>query len=102
MPTDISKYFVNFIFARIIDEVVGAGILDFLTGESFLEGGEAGPGVVLRGTFGGDAPEIKGFEILGFSIENKLGGEDAGGVKFAALVALGTLEIITGVLVVKY
>ena len=70
----------------VVDEVVGAGIFGFLAGESFLESGEAGPGVSTGRTLRGDAPKIEGLELFFLGIQDKLDGKDAGGMESAAFI----------------
>ena len=56
-----AEVFVEGIFRLVSGEVVGSGIITREATEGFFEGGEAGPGVVFRGVFGGDSPEVEVF-----------------------------------------
>ena len=63
-PAEATEELVEAVFDGVVDEVVGTAVVYFPAGESFLEGGEAGPGVGSGSAFRGDTPEVKGFEAL--------------------------------------
>ena len=65
---DFAESLIETIFGLINDDVVGAGIVNFVAGEGFLEISKPGPWVVLGRAFGCDPPEIKGLETFFFGI----------------------------------
>lgn len=69
--------------------------------KSFLESGEASPGVTFFRVFRGDTPEIKGFETFFTSVKNELDGQNAGGVKLFKIFVLSALDVVTGGFIVK-
>ena len=101
MATDFAESFIEIILGWLQNNVVGTGIVHFITGEGFLEIGKAGPRVIFRGAFRGDSPEIEDFFAIFIGIENQLNSKDAGGMKATAGVGLGALEIISSVVVIK-
>lgn len=92
---------VEFVFVGGEDEVVGAGEVGFVASEGFLEGCEAGPGVVCRGSIWGDTPEVKNLLPCYGGVQDELDSKNTGGVQFPTLLGLSTLKIVAGGSVVK-
>ena len=59
---------IEFVFKRINNYVVGAGIANFFPAKRFFEFSKAVPGVSFRRIFRGDTPEIEIFETFFASI----------------------------------
>ena len=71
--------------------------------EGFFEFGEADPGVIFGGVFGGDTPEVEKFEAFFFGVENgSAENGDIGGEVFVFWVEVGArLHVVAGVGVVE-
>lgn len=87
------------VFEFINWEVPGAGVIDLVAAEGFLELGEAVPGV-MRVFGGGDAPEIEGVGALGFGVEDHLDEEDGAGHELAVGVGGGGVGVVAGAVVI--
>lgn len=90
---------VEAIFEFINWEVPGAGVVDLVAAEGFLELSEAVPGVI-RVVGGGDAPEVEGVGTLGFGVEDHLDEEDGAGHELAVGVVGGGVGVVAGAVVI--
>ena len=61
MTVEPASGLVETIFGWVYDYIVGASMKNFATGESFLEGGKAGPGVARWCPLWCDTPKIESF-----------------------------------------
>ena len=93
--------FIKAVFFGVENQIVGAGIGDRVAVERFFESCETGPRVVFRCAVGGDAPKIEFFETFGFCVQNKLNGQNTGGVHAAKIFVLSTLEVVASFGVVE-
>lgn len=85
---EATRKLVGFVAGGVDDDVVSAGVVDFVAAEGFFEVGETKPGVVFGGVFGGDAPKIKSSDSLCFGVENCFGQKsDSGGEFFEFAVS---------------